>query len=71
MPADKGKQLAARLCEIALDIQNALLEGMSENDKEAFSYLLGIALNNMNNSSKMQSLLLCSQANRKVPQSRA
>lgn len=48
MPTEKGKHLEGKLREIALDIQNALSDGMSADEQAEFSRLLEIALENMN-----------------------
>ncbi len=48
IPTQKGRQLEDKLREIALDIQKALLNGMNADEQAAFSRLLGIALDNMN-----------------------
>lgn len=48
IPTEKGKQLEEKLREIALDIQNALSDGMNTDEQAEFSRLLEIALKNMN-----------------------
>lgn len=45
---EQGLELENKLKEIALQTQQCLVEGMSDNEQEEFSRLLQIALDNMN-----------------------
>ncbi len=45
---EQGLQLEDKLKQIALETQQSLVEGMSEEEQEEFSRLLQIALDNMN-----------------------
>ncbi len=47
-PTEQGLQLEGHLKEIALETQNALVKGMSDEEQAEFIRLLQIALDNMN-----------------------
>lgn len=48
MPSEQGLQLEEPLKQIALETQQSLVDGMSEQEQQDFSRLLEIALKNMN-----------------------
>lgn len=48
MPTEEGLLLEEPLKEIAMETQQFLVEGMSEEEQEEFARLLQIALDNMN-----------------------
>lgn len=47
-PAEEGKMLEERLKEIAAEIQQLLVEGMTEAEQAEFARLLELALKNLN-----------------------
>ena len=52
IPTEQGRQLEEKLRKIALDIQNAISDGMNTEEQAEFSRLLKIALENMNRGRK-------------------